>query len=169
MTDKIHIPDVIEPDEKLPQDLVALRRFAWMMDAAVRVPGTKWRVGLDAALGVVPGIGDVVGGLFSSWIIIGAVRHRVPPWIIFRMTLNVAIDLLFGSVPIAGDVFDFLFDENLKNMRLLEKHRNRARAPRTKGEMAGVAFLVGGGIFLMSLLIIGSMLALIIWLIGQRF
>ena len=108
-------------------------------------------------------------GLNNLWIIIGAVRHRVPPLIIFRMTLNVAIDLFFGSVPIAGDVFDFLFDENLKNMRLLEKHRNRARAPRTKGEMVGVAFLVGGGIFLMSLLIIGSMLALIIWLIGQRF
>lgn len=164
----VHIPEVIEPDEKLPPDLVALRRFAWLMDAAFQVPGTKWRFGVDAALGVIPGVGDIVGGLFSSWIIIGAVRHRVPMRVILRMVLNVAIDLIFGSVPLAGDLFDFLFEENVANMRLLEKHRDRSRPPRTHKQMAGVAFLVFGGVFLMSLLILGSVLALILWLIGQR-
>src|SRR5437762_337645 len=71
------IPEVVEPDEKLPRDLVALRKFAYLMDEAVRIPGTGRGIGLDAALGFIPGIGDVIGALLSVWIIIGALRHRV--------------------------------------------------------------------------------------------
>lgn len=168
MPDKVHIPDVVEPDEKLPQDLVALRRFAWLMDAAVAIPGTKYRVGLDAALGIIPGIGDVVGAMFASWIVVGAVRHRVPAWVIGRMVLNVAIDVLFGAVPLAGDVFDFLFDENIKNMRLLEKYRDRKRPPRSGWQMTRLTLLIIGGFAFLSLMAVAGFVALIIWLIGQR-
>ena len=168
VAEKTHIPEVIEPDEKLPQDLVALRKFAWLMDEAFVIPGTKFRVGLDAVVGLVPGIGDVVGGVMSSWIIIGALRHRVPAKIIFRMVMNVVVDLLFGAVPVAGDVFDFLFEENMRNMRLLERHRDRRRPPRSAAAIALVATLIVGFIILVALLLVASVVALVVWLISQR-
>jgi hypothetical protein len=168
MPDKVHIPEVIEPDSALPRDLVALRRFALLMDEAFVLPGTKIRLGLDALLGLIPGIGDVIAAVMSSWIIAGALRHRVPARIIARMVLNVAIDLIFGAVPLAGDVFDFLFEENMMNMRLLEKHRDRRRPPRSASQIA----LVLGGIVtflvLLAIALVVGVIVLVLWLIGQR-
>src|SRR5438046_4248861 len=98
------IPEVIEPDEKLPRDLVALRKFAYLMDEAVRIPGTNHGIGLDAALGFIPGIGDAIGALLATWIIIGALRHRVPLVHVVRMVVNVILDLAIGEIPLFGDI-----------------------------------------------------------------
>ena len=168
MPEKVHIPEVIEPEESLPKDLVALRRFAFLMDEAVSIPGTRMRLGVDALLGLLPGVGDVIGALLSSWIIAGALRHRVPPLVIARMVLNVAIDLLFGAVPVAGDVFDFLYEENMMNMRLLEKHRDRRRPPRTTGQIAFVLGAIVTFLVLLALAVVASVIALVLWLIAQR-
>jgi hypothetical protein len=164
----VHIPDVLEPDEKLPRDLVALRRFAFFMDEAFSIPGTPIKVGLDALLGLIPGVGDVIGGVLSTWIVIGALRHRVPARVIARMVLNIGIDLLFGSVPVAGDVFDFLYEENVKNLRLLEKHRDRQRPPRSTAAIAFTATLIVLFVLGMALVLVGAMIAIVFWLIGQR-
>lgn len=166
--DKVHIPEVIEPDEKLPADLVALRRFAYLMDEAFVIPGTRMRVGFDAVLGLIPGIGDVIGAVMSTWIIAGALRHRVPAFVIARMVFNVATDLIFGAVPVAGDVFDFLFEENMMNMRLLEKHRDRRRPPRTAGQIALVLGAIVFFLVFLAIAVAASLIALILWLIAQR-
>ena len=166
--DKIHIPDVIEPDEKLPKDLVALRRFAYYMDEAFTIPGTPIKVGLDALLGLIPGIGDVIGGVLSTWVVVGALRHRVPPMIIARMVLNIAIDLFFGAVPVAGDVFDFLYEENVKNLRLLEKHRDRRRPPRSYAAIAVVGMFILLLVVAVAVTIVAAAVALVLWIIGQR-
>ena len=166
--DNIHIPDVIEPDEKLPADLVALRKFAYYMDEAFTIPGTPFKVGLDALLGLIPWVGDIIGGVMSTWIVIGALRHRVPTRIIGRMVLNIVIDLVFGAVPIAGDVFDFLYEENVKNMRLLEKHRDRRRPPRSTAAIAFVAACIVLFVILMAVLLVSAVIALVLWVIGQR-
>lgn len=168
MADNVHIPDVIEPDEKLPADLVALRRFAFLMDEAFAIPGTRIRVGLDALIGLVPGVGDIVGGMLSTWIIAGALRHRVPARIILRMVFNVAIDLIFGSIPVAGDVFDFLYEENMKNMRLLERYRDRQRPPRSPASIALVLALIIAFLAGLALLLLAGVVAVVFWLIGQR-
>ena len=73
---KVIIPEVIEPDEKLPRDLVALRKFAYLMDEAVPVPGTRRRVGLDAGLSLIPGVGEAIGAFLSAWIIVGEMDVR---------------------------------------------------------------------------------------------
>ena len=166
--EKVHIPEVIEPDEKLPADLVALRRFAFVMDEAFRVPGTPFRIGVDALLGLIPGIGDVIGGVLSTWIIAGALRHRVPARVILRMVFNIAVDLLLGAVPVAGDVFDFMFEENMKNMRLLEKHRDRRQPPRSTAAITAVAIAIMLFFILLSLLAVAGVIAIGLWLIGQR-
>ena len=166
--DKVHIPEVIEPDEKLPADLVALRRFAYLMDEAFVIPGTRMRVGFDAVLGLIPGIGDVIGAVMSTWIIAGALRHRVPAFVIARMVFNVATDLIFGAVPVAGDVFDFLFEENMMNMRLLEKHRDRRRPPRSAGQIALVLGAIVFFLVFLAIAVAASLIALILWLIAQR-
>lgn len=164
----VHIPDVIEPDATLPKDLVALRKFAFYMDEAFTIPGTKFKVGLDAVLGLVPGVGDVIGAVLSTWIVIGALRHRVPGRVIARMVLNIAIDLLFGAVPVAGDVFDFMYEENVKNMRLLEKHRDRRRPPRSTAAIALVAACIVLFVLALAVGMVMAVIALIVWLLGQR-
>lgn len=168
MPEKVHVAEVVEPDEKLPRDLVALRRFAYFMDEALAIKGTPFKVGFDALLGLIPGVGDVIGGVLSSWIVIGALRHRVPGRIILRMMLNIGIDLVFGAVPVAGDIFDFLYEENVKNLRLLEKHRDRRRPPRSYASIAFVAFLLVLLIVAMAVAMIAGVIALVVWIAGQR-
>jgi hypothetical protein len=165
---KIHIPEVIEPDERLPADLVALRRFATLMDEAVAVPGTRRRVGLDAAVGLIPGVGDIIGGLMSAVIVAAAIRHRVPIRKITRMIVNILIDVCLGEIPVVGDIFDFLFEENMMNMRILMTYRDRRRRPRTMREIALAVALICGFIVLMALLTAVALIALVIWIAGKR-
>lgn len=165
---KPHIPEVIEPDEKLTPDLIALRRFSRLLDEAVRVPGTNRRVGLDAGLGLIPGVGDVVSGLLSTWIIIGALRHRVPMRKIFRMIGNVLFDLVLGAVPVVGDIFDFVFEQNMMNMKILMQYRDRKLPPRSTAEVAAAATFVVIIIVGFAVLVASAMVAAIIWIVAQR-
>jgi hypothetical protein len=164
----VFVPEVIEPDEKLPKDLVALRKFAILMDEALPVPGTPWRIGLDAGLGFIPGVGDIISAILSAWIIAGALRHRVPMRKIMRMIFNVVVDLLIGEIPIIGDIFDFTFEENVMNMRLLMKHRNRRLPPRTTSQVAGTVALIVVIIILIGILSLAGILGGVLWIIAQR-
>jgi len=151
----------------LPRDLVALQRFATLMDEEFAIPGTGRRIGLDALLGFVPGVGDAGGALLSGWVILGALRHRVPGVHILRMALNVAIDTVVGAVPVLGDVFDILFKENVDNVELILRHRDPSRPPRTAVGIwlsaAGIAaFLIG--LFMVTMLAMGRAAS---WLIGR--
>ena len=102
--------------------IVALRKWATLLDSAFRVPGTQMRVGLDPIVGLVPGIGDIVTGLFSVVMLLQAARLRVPKVVLARMTLNVGVDLVVGAVPVLGDLFDAGYKANLRNLALLERH-----------------------------------------------
>lgn len=154
------------PSEPLPKDLAALRRFATLMDEEFRIPGVGTRIGLDALLGFVPGVGDAGGALLSSWIILGALRHRVPAPQILRMVLNVTLDTVVGTVPVLGDVFDILFKENVDNVELILRHRDPTRPPRTAVGIwlsaSGIAaFLIA--LFMVMLLVVGRAFS---WLTG---
>lgn len=102
--------------------LTRARRLATLLDAAVRVPGTRIRVGLDALLGLVPGGGDVAGALLAGGVVLAAARLGAPVSVMARMLGNLAVDALLGTIPLAGDLFDVAWKANLRNVRLLEEH-----------------------------------------------
>jgi Domain of unknown function (DUF4112) len=102
--------------------LIALRRFAQLLDSAFLVPGTNYRVGLDPIFGLVPGLGDLVSPLFALGILWQARDLGIPRVVQLRMIINVAVDGLVGAVPLIGDLFDFVWKANDRNMALLERH-----------------------------------------------
>ena len=109
----------ISPD--VQQEFDRLDRLARLMDSAFRLPGTNWRFGLDGVLGLIPGIGDGCGGLVSLYLVSRAWRLKIPFITIVRMLFNTALEFVIGSIPLLGDVFDFWFKANLRNINLLRR------------------------------------------------
>jgi hypothetical protein len=126
-----------------------MRDLARVLDEAVRIPGTNIRVGLDALLGLLPGGGDIAGGLFSGLIILQAARAGAPTPVLGRMLANVAIDVVLGAIPLLGDLFDVAWRANSRNVRLLESWRER---PATTQRASA---LTVSAIFLALLILIG--------------
>lgn len=123
------------------QRLELLRRIARALDSAVPVPGTSFRFGLDPILGLIPGVGDLVSPLFTLGILFQARNLGVPRVVQLRMIFNVAIDVLTGFVPLIGDLFDFAWKANNRNMALLERHAHEEHGPST-GDWVFVAACV---------------------------
>jgi hypothetical protein len=101
-----------------------LERIAWLMDRAIRVPGTKISIGLDALLGLFPLGGDLLTGIVQAGIVMVALYHyRVPKVVAIRMMGNVLLDIAVGAIPMLGDLFDIAFKANTRNLKLLEPYR----------------------------------------------
>jgi Domain of unknown function (DUF4112) len=96
--------------------------LATLLDTAFIVPGTNIRFGLDALIGLVPGVGDAITTLMSLYIVREARALGVPRVLIARMLANVAIDGVIGAIPLVGDVFDVAWRANRRNFVLLQKH-----------------------------------------------
>lgn len=109
-----------EPD--VAARLTRLRNVAWLIDGAFVLPGTDFRFGLNSLIGLLPVGGDAVLGAISLYIIIEAARLGVPKHKLARMLANVGIEVLGGSVPILGDVFDMALKANLRNLGIIEQH-----------------------------------------------
>ena len=109
--------------------LDALRRYAVLLDSQFRVPGTNIRFGLDAIVGLIPGIGDISTPIFAGLLLLQGVRKRLPLVVQARMVLNAAIDMALGFVPVLGDLADIGFKANLRNLALLERHSTRGVPP----------------------------------------
>lgn len=105
----------------------ALERLEWLaniMDTAIVLPGNI-RIGADAVIGLLPGIGDAITTGLSLWIVKEAHALGAPKHVITRMIGNVAVDALTGVVPILGDAFDVIWRANRRNVRLLREHFER--------------------------------------------
>ncbi len=102
------------------RDLERLRAIARLFDQAFGIPGTRWRFGIDALFGLIPGLGDVAGAVVAVYALHVARRLRAPAVIQLHMLSNVALDALGGTVPVIGDLFDFVFKAQTRNLALLE-------------------------------------------------
>lgn len=111
--------------------------LATLMDTAFVIPGTEIRFGLDALIGLVPGVGDAIATLMSLYIVNEARALGAPRLLVARMVANVALDGVVGAVPLVGDVFDVAFRANRRNMALLRAHLD-------KTEGLGAPFYAGG-------------------------
>ncbi len=120
--------------------LARLSMLAKLLDSAFLIPGINRRVGLDAVIGLVPGIGDAISTLLASYIIWEARQLGLPRWKIARMMGNVAIDTAIGAIPVAGDAFDLFFKANERNLRIIHDHIGKKHGPR---EIDGTATRIG--------------------------
>ena len=130
-------------------------RLGWLLDDVFRVPILGWRFGLDALVGLIPGLGDTSTALASFYILASAVRHGVPKITLLRMGLNIGIDYLLGSLPLVGDVADAWWKSNRKNMALLRQRATVSAEEARAGSMSDWIF-VGGIIVVLVALAIGS-------------
>ena len=123
--------------------LAALARFAELLDSGIRIPGTQLRFGLDPLIGLIPGVGDAAGAVLAGWILVEAIRLGASRATLVRIAGNIALDAGIGAVPLIGDIFDFAWKANVRNVTLLERHlRDPARAMRA--DRSFVAFVIGG-------------------------
>lgn len=112
----------IRRDPTRGPSLAAVAKFAYWLDAGIRVPGTSLRFGLDPILGLIPGAGDAAGAVLAGWILVEAIRLGASRATVIRIAGNVALDAVVGAVPVLGDIFDFAWKANLRNVALLERH-----------------------------------------------
>jgi len=112
----------MEQMQKTHSAIKNLDFLAKLMDSQFRIPGTNIRFGLDALIGLVPGAGDIAGFLISGYIIAVLAKNGASGFVLARITLNIFIDALVGSIPILGDLFDVAFKANERNMKLVHQH-----------------------------------------------
>lgn len=128
--------------------------LAYYLDGFFRVPGTGWRFGLDALIGLIPNVGDTLTSFASFYILIAGVRYGVPKITLLRMAFNIGLDYVVGMVPFIGDAFDFVWKSNQQNLNLI---RTRA-AGKGQGKTSDYVF-VFGLIGLLIAILVGSILA----------
>ncbi len=109
---------VIENKDKA---LKTMRSLSYLLDDAIPIPGTPYRIGIDPLLGLIPAGGDYLSAFFSAYIVIQAARMGASRATLSRMVFNIVIDTLVGTVPMLGDLFDCAWKANNKNIELLEK------------------------------------------------
>jgi hypothetical protein len=102
-----------------------------LFDEAWEIPGTNYRIGIDALVGIIPGIGDIATALLGRWMLQEAKRLGVPKHQRARIVAYYLVDLAVGAIPLVGDVFDATYKANKKSLAVIEKHlERRARATR---------------------------------------
>ncbi len=128
---------------ELEAALMRINTLAQIMDSLFVIPGTRLRLGVDAVLGLVPVVGDVLAQLVSAYLIWEAKRLGVSKLTLWRMVGNTLIDTVVGAVPIVGDAFDVAFKANMKNLRLLQRHLEK-RGYRASAPGAGSGPVIDG-------------------------
>lgn len=146
-------------DRSLPRGSSAsdVEALAWLLDNSIPIPGTGRRIGLDAIVGLVPGLGDVLSGGLGLLVVLRGAQLGVPGIVLARMLANVAVDFAIGSIPIIGDAFDLWFKANQRNVGLIRRHTGQAAA-----STAGTWAFFGGLLLAVVLLVAGS-----VWLLAR--
>ena len=108
--------------ERLRKDFAWVDRVSWLMDNKFTIGMGRFRFGLDPLLNLVPYLGNLIGASISAMLVVIMWRNGVSGKVVILMLLNVLIDLLIGAIPIIGQVGDFFYKANARNIRLLKAH-----------------------------------------------
>ena len=131
-----------------------LQRIAYWLEGCIPIPGTRWKIGLEPIIGLVPIAGDVVGFLLSTIIVLEGIKLGAPASLITRMVGITIFDVLIGLVPVLGDLFDFAYKANRRNAQLLTQHLDELEGkPAPKSRLRQ----------LLSLAILGGVAVLLLW------
>ena len=114
--------EIFPPLPTLEEELSQLDWLVDLMDSRFLIPGTKYRIGLDALLGLIPGIGDGLGTVISFYILLRLWQHNLPWHLRARLVGNVLVDFTLGAIPLVGDLFDIGFKANRRNVPLVRNH-----------------------------------------------
>ncbi len=144
---------------EIEQSLDQLSRW---MDGLFRIPGTGWRFGLDAIVGLVPGIGDTATTIVSFYILAAGVRYRVSKATLLRMGFNIGLDYVFGAIPVIGDIFDAAWKSNQKNVELLRRRATVNPAEAQHGRLGDWLFV---GLVMLCLLALLAGSIAVLWFI----
>lgn len=135
-----------------------VERVSRLLDSQFRVPGTSWRFGLDPLMGLVPVIGGLPSLAISGLLILTMMRHGASGNLVVRMVFNVVLDTLIGAIPVVGNVFDFAYKANNRNVALLRAHYAEGKYQGSgKGLMA---------VLLLVLLMLGGLFVWAAWTLG---
>lgn len=142
----------------------SLDQLSHLMDGLFRIPGIGWRFGLDALVGLIPGVGDTATTVVSFYVLAAGVRYRVPKVTLLRMGLNIAVDYVCGAIPLVGDLFDAAWKSNQKNIQLI---RERATVPAAEAHAGRTSDWLFVGLIMLALLLllIGS-IAVAWWILS---
>lgn len=121
---------MIDPERSVSKLRQWAERLVTLLDDRFRIPGTDVRFGLDPIIGILfPGVGDAVTGAGSVGLLVLALRRGVPRLVMLRMILNILVDMLAGSLPIVGDIFDVAYKANRRNLELIRQHEGPESKP----------------------------------------
>lgn len=136
-----------------------LDNLAWLLDNSIKIPGTSWKIGLDGILGLIPGVGDLAAGGLSTYILYQAVKLKVPKVILARMTLNILLESVIGVIPVLGDLFDFMFKANQRNVDLMRQYVLNPKDAAQQSTLTVVGVIVA--LFVVMGLMVWGMFALV--------
>jgi hypothetical protein len=143
----------------------SLDQLSLLMDGLFRIPGTGWRVGLDAIVGLIPGVGDFATTAVSLYILAAGVRYRVPKVTLLRMAANIGVDYLIGTIPVVGDLFDAAWKSNQMNVELVRRRASVSAEEAAHGRASDWLFL---GVLVIGLLaLLAGSIAVSLWLLMQ--
>lgn len=117
-----------------------MRGLAWFLDRSI--PIGRWRIGVDPILGLLPGAGDWLGAILSLYVFYEGARLGMPKHVLTRMAGNILVETIVGSVPVLGDLFDFAWQANARNLELIERNYQPRLAARSMGRLWVIAGLV---------------------------
>ncbi len=160
--------EVLPPDKDRDQPNLS-KLMAYVLDDLIPIPGTKFRIGLDPIIGLIPGVGDSSTAVFSSMIIINGLRSGLPRVVLLRMVGNVLLNTVVGAVPVVGDVFSAWFKSNNKNYALLREHQGGKRRASKADWGVVLAMLAGVLIVLFALAVLVGWITVrfFAWLTGS--
>jgi hypothetical protein len=109
-------------DHVLPKGTGWIKSVSYLLDEQFRLPGTKFRFGLDPVMNLIPGIGDISGFIISGGLLLAMAKKGASNKIVVLMCLNILLDATIGAIPIIGQIFDFFFKSNTRNLKLMREH-----------------------------------------------